>query len=67
MIRLIIWFILIFIIFKIVRMIKAALSSDYKSENEINKKKTNSKYSIKDEDIIEAKFEDIVPKDSSKS
>lgn len=67
MIRLIIWFLLLYIIFKIVRMVKAALSSDYKSENEIHKKKNKSKYNIKDEDIIEAKFEDIIPKDSSKS
>jgi len=48
-------------------MVKTALSSDYKSGNEIHKKKTKSNYNIKDEDIIEAKFEDIVPKDSSKS
>ena len=67
MIRLIIWFLLLYIIFKIVRMVKAALSTEYKSEKEIHKKKNKSKYNIKDEDIIEAKFEDIVPKDSSKS
>jgi len=48
-------------------MVKAALSTEYKSEKEIHKKKNKSKYNIKDEDIIEAKFEDIVPKDSSKS
>ncbi|MEG8947098.1 hypothetical protein [Rosettibacter firmus] len=66
MIRLLIWFLLLFIIYKTYRLVKKALATVDKSENSIRKKRNNSKYQIKDEDIIEAKFEDIIPKDNSK-
>lgn len=69
MIRFIIWLILFFIIYTIIKIIRTAFASVKLDGNEKPKRKNNSKYIIKEEDIIEAKFEDISPKekDNSKS
>ncbi len=66
MIRLLIWLLLIVIIYKIIKTVKKAISNYDKSHENISRRKKNSKYHIKNEDIIEAKFEDIISEDNSK-
>lgn len=66
LLRAIIWIVLFFLIFRIIRMIIKAVSAEVKNENLSKKKESN--YRIKEEDIIEAKFEELKPnvKDNSK-
>ncbi|MCX7797502.1 MAG: hypothetical protein N2249_02625 [Melioribacter sp.] len=60
MIRLLIWIILFFLLYTIIKIVKSAWASLKQEESKT--RKNNSKYIIKEEDIIEAKFEDINPK-----
>lgn len=68
MLRLIIWLIIFFLVFRIIRIIVKSISSVPKEQNPMPRRKKESNYRIKEEDIIEAKFEEIKPKakDNSK-
>ncbi|MGK9477594.1 hypothetical protein [Melioribacter sp. OK-6-Me] len=62
--RIIIWILIVSIIYRLIKTVYRVLTSDNAKENNSGGGK-NSKYKINKEDVIEAKFEEIKPKENS--
>ncbi|MFZ6032990.1 MAG: hypothetical protein ACOYVE_06725 [Melioribacter sp.] len=65
--RVIIWILLVTIIYRLIKAVFRALKSDDSKPNKSPKSGKNSKYKINKEDVIEAKFEEIKPKENNNS
>ncbi len=64
--RIIIWILLVSIIYRLIKTVYRVLKSNNAKENSSGAG-MNSKYKINKEDVIEAKFEEIKPKENSNS
>jgi len=68
MLRIILWAFLFYVVFKTLKNLTVALHSSPKAPDMgSSKKKSQSKYKIEKEDVIDAYFEDIDSKTNDKS
>ncbi|MGK9367963.1 hypothetical protein ACSSWA_03595 [Melioribacter sp. Ez-97] len=63
--RVIIWILLITIIYRLIKTVYRVLKSSGSESHKKPESGKNSKYKINKEDVIEAKFEEIKPKENN--